>query len=162
MYDLGLGSLTGEVVMRAVKFYVKSLMLFLVLSMVPGISITTQAAYVTIHNDFFWYDTSGNLLQVRSGALRQYNGLFYWYGSPPPATDQVCYTSTDLVHWAYKGVIIKLPNDANRMDVLYNDSTKKYVMFLKYIGNAAYLGICTATAPEGPFTFVSQTLVDGS
>jgi hypothetical protein len=162
MYDLGLGSLTEEVVVRAVKFYVKSLMLFLVLSMVPGISITTQAAYVTIHNDFFWYDTSGNLLQVRSGALRQYNGLFYWYGSPPPATDQVCYTSNDLVHWAYKGVIIKLPNDANRMDVLYNDSTKKYVMFLKYIGNAAYLGICTATAPEGPFTFVSQTLVDGS
>jgi hypothetical protein len=130
--------------------------------MAPGISLTSQAAYVTIHNDFFWYDTSGNLLQVRSGALRQYNGLFYWYGSPPPATDQVCYTSTDLVHWAYKGVIIKLPNDANRMDVLYNDSTKKYVMFLKYIGNAAYLGICTATAPEGPFTFVSQTLVDGS
>jgi hypothetical protein len=147
---------------RAVKFYAKSLMLFLVLSMVPGISTISQAAYVTIHNDFFWYDTSGNLVQVRSGALRQYNGLFYWYGSPPPATDQVCYTSTDLVHWAYKGVIIKLPNDANRMDVLYNDSTKKYVMFLKYIGNAAYLGICTATAPEGPFTFVSQTLVDGS
>ena len=162
MYDLGLGSLTEEVVVRAVKFYVKSLMLFLVLSMVPGISITTQAAYVTIHNDFFWYDTSGNLLQVRSGALRQYNGLFYWYGSPPPATDQVCYTSNDLVHWAYKGVIIKLPNDANRMDVLYNDSTKKYVMFLKYIGNAAYLGICTADAPEGPFTFVSQTLVDNN
>ena len=53
MYDLGLGSLTEEVVVRAVKFYVKSLMLFLVLSMVPGISITTQAAYVTIHNDFF-------------------------------------------------------------------------------------------------------------
>jgi len=139
----------------------KSIIVFLALSMLSGISLTAQAAYVTIHNDFFWYDTSGNLLQVRSGALRQYNGTYYWYGSPPPATDQVCYTSTDLVHWAYKGVIIKLPNDANRMDVLYNDSTKKYVMFLKYIGNAAYLGICTATAPEGPFTFVSQTLVDG-
>jgi hypothetical protein len=46
--------------------------------------------------------------------------------------------------------------------VLYNDTTKTYVMFLKYIGNAAYLGIATAKAPEGPFTFVSQTLVDGS
>ena len=147
--------------MNQTKSNLKSALVILALSMLPGISFRPQAAYVTIHNDFFWYDQDGNLLQVRSGALRQYNGLFYWYGSPPPATDQVCYTSTDLVHWTYKGVIIKLPNDANRMDVLYNDSTKKYVMFLKYIGNAAYLGICTATAPEGPFTFVSQTLVDG-
>ena len=118
--------------------------------------------WVTIHNDFFIYDTTGALLQVRSGALDKYNGLFYWYGSPPPATDQVVYTSSDLVHWTYKGVIIKLPKDANRMDVLYNDTTKKWVMFLKYIGNAAYLGICTADAPEGPFTFVSQTLVDNN
>ncbi|HJX62418.1 MAG TPA: discoidin domain-containing protein, partial [Polyangia bacterium] len=83
-------------------------------------------------------------------------------GSPPPATDQVAYTSSDLVHWTYKGVIAKLPKDANRMDVLYNDTTKKYVMFLKYIGNAAFLGISTADAPEGPFTVPpSQTLVDG-
>jgi len=118
--------------------------------------------WVTIHNDFFIYDTDGNLLQVRSGALDKYNGLFYWYGSPPPATDQVAYTSSDLVHWTYKGVIAKLPKDANRMDVLYNDSTKKWVMFLKYIGNAAFLGISTADAPEGPFTVPpTQTLVDG-
>jgi hypothetical protein len=118
--------------------------------------------WVTIHNDFFIYDTDGNLLQVRSGALDKYNGLFYWYGSPPPATDQVAYTSSDLVHWTYKGVIAKLPKDANRMDVLYNDTTKKWVMFLKYIGNAAFVGISTADAPAGPFTVPpTQTLVDG-
>jgi hypothetical protein len=130
-----------------------------------GATATGGAAtlgWVTIHNDFFIYDTTGALLQVRSGALDQYNGLYYWYGSPPPATDQVAYTSADLVHWTYKGVIAKLPKDANRMDVLYNDTTKKYVMFLKYIGNAAFLGISTADAPEGPFTVPpTQTLVDG-
>jgi len=48
------------------------------------------------------------------------------------------------------------------MDVLYNDTTKQYVMFLKYNGNAAFLGIATAPKPEGPFTFKSQTLVDGA
>jgi archaellum component FlaG (FlaF/FlaG flagellin family) len=36
--------------------------------------------------------------------------------------------------------VIHLANDANRMDVLYNDTTKTYVMFLKYIGNGAYFG----------------------
>jgi hypothetical protein len=122
----------------------------------------TTSGWVTIHNDFFWYDDTGKLIQVRSGALRQYNGIYYWYGSLPGAIDQTVYTSTDLVHWTYKGVAIHLAKDANRMDVLYNDTTKTYVMFLKYIGNAAYLGIATATAPEGPFTFVSQTLVDNN
>jgi hypothetical protein len=116
---------------------------------------------VTIHNDFFWYDTEGNLIQVRSGALRKFGDLYYWYGSLPGAINQTCYSSPDLVHWTYKGVVIKLANDANRMDVLYNATTKTYVMFLKYIGNGAYFGIATATAPEGPFTFKSQTLVDG-
>ena len=48
------------------------------------------------------------------------------------------------------------------MDVLYNDTTKQYVMFLKYNGNAAFFGIATAAKPEGPFTFKSQTLVDGA
>jgi hypothetical protein len=47
------------------------------------------------------------------------------------------------------------------MDVLYNDLTGKYVMFLKYDGNLAYLGIATADKPEGPFTFKGQTLLDG-
>ena len=116
----------------------------------------------TIHNDFFWYDDTGKLIQVRSGALDKFGDLYYWYGSQPGAIQQTCYTSPDLVHWTYKGVIITLAKDANRMDVLYNDTTKTYVMFLKYIGNAAYLGIATAKAPEGPFTFVSQTLVDSN
>jgi len=122
----------------------------------------TSTGWVTIHNDFFWYDNTGLLIQVRSGALRQFNGIYYWYGSQPGAIQQTCYASTDLVHWTYKGVVITLAKDANRMDVLYNDTTKTYVMFLKYIGNAAYLGIATAKAPEGPFTFVSQTLVDNN
>jgi hypothetical protein len=123
---------------------------------------TATTGWVTIHNDFFWYDLDGNLIQVRSGALRKFGDLYYWYGSLPGAIDQTCYTSPDLVHWTYKGVVIHLANDANRMDVLYNDTTKTYVMFLKYIGNGAYFGIATATAPEGPFTFKSQTLVDGA
>jgi len=116
----------------------------------------------TIHNDFFWYDQDGNLIQVRSGAMRKFGDTYYWYGSLPGAIEQTCYSSPDLVHWTYKGVVIKLDKDANRMDVLYNDTTKQYVMFLKYIGNGAYFGIATASSPEGPFTFVSKTLVDNA
>lgn len=130
--------------------------------MVSGISVPVNAAYQTVHNDFFWYDTSGNLIQVRSGALRKFGDLYYWYGSTSGAKNQTCYVSSDMVHWAYKGIVLSLTIDANRMDVLYNDSTKKYVMFLKYNGNAAYLGIATATAPDGQFTFLNQILVGGA
>jgi hypothetical protein len=148
--------------MNQTKSKLKIVMVILALSMLPGISFTSHAAYITIHNDFFWYDTSGNLIQTRSGCLRQFNGLYYWYGSLPGAIDQTCYSSTDLVHWTYKGVALVTAVESNRMDVLYCDSTKQYVMFLKYNGNGAYLGIATATAPEGPFTFISQTLVDSA
>ena len=65
-----------------------------------------------------------------------------------------------MVHWTNQGVVLRHDTDANRIDVLYNDTTKQYVMFLKYDGNGAFLGIATAEKPEGPFTFKSKTLVD--
>lgn len=118
--------------------------------------------WITIHNDFFWYDTTGKPINVRSGVLRKFGELYYWYGAASNFRDQTCYTSTDLVHWIYKGLVLQLPVETNRVDVLYNDTTKQYVMFLKYNGNGAHLAIATASVPEGPFTFRSQTLVDNA
>ena len=117
--------------------------------------------WVTIHNDFFWYDTDGNLINVRSGALRQFGDLYYWCGGAPDDHNQNCYSSPDLIHWTFKGIVLTTTGDANRMDILYNATTQQYVIFLKYIGNSAYLGIATSSTPNGPFTFLSQTLVDG-
>lgn len=115
---------------------------------------------MTIHNDFFWYDDTGLLIQVRSGALRQFNGMYYWFGSQPGGIDQTCYASTDLVHWTYKGVPLVTAKVCDRMDVLYNDTTEQYVMFLKYDGDKASFGTATASAPEGPYTFLGDVLVD--
>ena len=146
------------------NFYAKNLILFLAFSMVAGISFTAKAAYQTIHNDFFWYDQDGVVIKTRSGCLRKFNTVYYWYGRPVSSRsmDQMCYSSTDMIHWTNKGVVLHLTVETNRMDVLYNDATKKYVMFLKYNSNAAFLGIATATAPDGQFTFLSQTLVGGA
>ena len=118
--------------------------------------------WVTIHNDFFWYDDTGRSINVRSGALRKFGNIYYWYGGTNGFRDETCYASTDLVHWTYKGIALHLTIDANRVDVLYNDTTQQYVMFLKYNGNGAFFAIATASAPEGPYTFKSQTLVDGA
>jgi hypothetical protein len=122
--------------------------------------MASPSGYQTIHNDFFWVDQNGYRIATRSGCLCQFGKEFYWYGGGAPGYDQTCYESSDLVHWTYKGVVLRTEVEANRMDVLYNDTTKQYVMFLKYNGNSAFLGIATADKPEGPFTFKSQTLVD--
>jgi hypothetical protein len=119
--------------------------------------------FVTLHNDFYQTDDTGARILTRSGCLCQFDGVFYWYGGNPRGfREQYCYTSTDLVHWTNKGVILRHDTDANRIDVLYNETTKQYVMFLKYDGNGAHFGIATADKPEGPFTFKSQTLVDNA
>jgi hypothetical protein len=118
-------------------------------------------AYVTIHNDFNWTDQNGEKIYTRSGCLARFNGVWYWYGGRTPSfREQYCYTSTDLVHWTNKGVVYREDKEINRIDVLYNENTKKYVMFMKYDGNGAHFAIATAERPEGPFTFVSKTLVD--
>ena len=122
---------------------------------------TATTGWATIHNDFFWYDLDGNLINVRSGALRKFGDLYYWYGGAPNDHNQTCYSSPDLVHWTYKGIVLTTTGDANRMDILYNATTQQYVIFLKYIGNGAYFGIATGSTPDGQFTFKSQTLVDG-
>ena len=124
--------------------------------------VSPPANYQTIHNDFFWVDDKGARIQTRSGCLRQFNNLYYWYGGTNRFHDQTCYSSTDLVHWTNKGVVLHLDIDANRMDVLYNDATKQYVMFMKYDGNGAYLAIATSPTPDGQFTFKSKTLVDNA
>jgi hypothetical protein len=124
---------------------------------------TPPSGYITIHNDFYSVDSDGARILTRSGCLRQFNGIYYWYGGNPRGfREQYCYTSTDLVHWTNKGIIFRQDFDANRMDVLYNDSTKQYVMFLKYNGNGAHFGIATSPTPDGQFTFKSQTLVDNA
>jgi hypothetical protein len=123
---------------------------------------SSGTGWATVHNDFFWYDLTGNRINVRSGTLRKFGDVYYWYGSSNGFRDQTCYTSADLVHWTSKGVALRTALSANRMDVLYNAATNTYVMFLKYDGDGANLGIATASAPEGPYTFLGQTLVDGA
>ena len=132
-----------------------------------GTGGAATAGWVTIHNDFFWYDDTGAAIETRAGCLRKFGDTYYWYGlfawqDPKAWNDQTCYASTDLVHWTNKGIALHVVAGANRMDVLYNDTTKKYVMFLKYGGDAASLGFATSSTPEGPYTLLSETQVDGA
>ncbi len=120
-------------------------------------------SWVTIHNDFNWLDRDGQRILTRSGCLCMFNGVWYWYGGNQRGfREQHVYSSTDLVNWTSKGVILRHDTDANRIDVLYNDKTKLYVMFLKYDGNGAYFAIATSDRPDGQFTIQKKMLVDNA
>jgi hypothetical protein len=137
--------------------------LLLTASLAPAQQMPTPASqspanpapdkWITIHNDFYWTDDQGARIQTRSGCLCWFNDKFYWYGGTNGFRDQMCYSSTDLIHWHNEGVILHHQVDANRIEVLYNEPTKKYVMILKYDTNGGFMGVATADKPEGPFSF---------
>ncbi len=105
--------------------------------------------WVTFHNDFYWTDDKGNRIQTApvASATSTPNGI----GTVAPAA--LPRPNLLLLHRSgpleIRGVILTSIVDANRMEVLYNAPTKKYVMLLKYDGNGAFLGVATADKPEG-------------
>jgi hypothetical protein len=146
------------------NWYSASILLGIIFCGSLNLAAAAPGGYQTIHNDFYWVDQNGQRILTRSGCLCQFGGGYYWYGGTQADRHraQYCYTSPDLVHWTSKGVVLSCPVEANRIDVLYNPTTRQYVMVMKYDGNGAHLGIATADKPEGPFTFQSQALVDNA
>src|ERR1700733_12473060 len=149
---------------------------------------SSQAA--TIQNDVFWKDVSGNLLCSQSGTILKVGGTYYWWGNKyrnavtyaaDPATKHgggfaavTCYSSTDLVHWKFENNVLEpgaIPGSAGgawfgRMGVVYNASTKKYVLIMEYIprdaNNFGQELFATSSTPAGNFTFdhIQKTLVN--
>jgi hypothetical protein len=126
---------------------------------------TLQAKWLTIHNDFFQCDLDGNPVQTRSGCLSKFGETYYWYGCDRAMTNQTCYSSTDLLHWKNEGNMLTASRGTNRMDVIYNDSTKKYVMIMKWETPGSEWcnrGIATSESPTGPFTKMFDSTVYGA
>jgi F5/8 type C domain/Glycosyl hydrolases family 43 len=134
---------------------------YLALGLALGTLAPVEAKWLTLHNDFTMYDLDGNKINTRSGTLRKFGDTFYWYGSANRFADQTCYSSKDLLHWTYRGVALNIAS-TNRMDILYNEPSKKYVMFTKTgASDGAKLGIATSDKPEGPYTLVGTNTVFG-
>src|SRR5512133_2365366 len=128
------------------------------------IPATSQAKWLTIHNDFFQYDQNGKKVETRSGCLTKFGDIYYWYGCDAAMTNQTCYSSKDLLHWKNEGNMLTATRGTNRMDVLYNEKTKKYVMVLKWETPGTEwcnLGFATSDKPTGPFTKLSDSKVFG-
>jgi hypothetical protein len=149
------------------------MLIFFVLAIAPANAV--EAAPAMIVNGTDWVDTDGRTIMAHDGGIARLNGAFYWYGSSyagnpkgrfrmtagPVWNGIQVYKSTDLKNWTYKGVCLSRPERGfgklgatGRCHVIYNDKTKKYVMWYRgfMAMPASVLMVATADHPEGPLT----------
>ncbi|KAL6498207.1 hypothetical protein OROGR_028604 [Orobanche gracilis] len=132
-----------------------------------------------------WLDTEGNPIQAHGGGIMydERSGTYYWYGEYKDGptyhahkkgaarVDVIgvgCYSSKDLWTWKNEGIVLPAQeqnsthdlhksNVLERPKVIYNEKTKKYVMWM-HIDNANYtkasVGIATSDSPTGPFNYL--------
>jgi len=109
-----------------------------------------------------------------------YDQTYYWFGEHKIAgtagnlahVGVRCYSSSDLYNWKNRGVALNVVTDdpnheiakgciLERPKVIYNSSTKKFVMWfhLEPKGHAygpSFSGVAVSDSPAGPYTFIKS------
>lgn len=136
--------------------------------------------YTSIRPGQVWLDTKGERIQAHGGSIMYLDGLYYWYGENKEKTTGEndiwhwgvrCYTSKDLYNWEDKGLIIPPEPDnpasslhpSSQMDrphIIYNQSTRKFVAWLKIMHRDGTQTETVMTADHilGPYTKVREGL----
>ncbi len=127
-----------------------------------------------------WLDTNGNRIQAHGGSVMYIDGTYYWYGENKEKTTGDtdvwtwgvrCYTSKDLYNWEDKGLIIQPDLDhpesslhpsamLDRPHIIYNDTTRKYVCWMKIMQKDGTQTETVMTADQilGPYEMVREGL----
>lgn len=127
-----------------------------------------------------WNDTDGNRIQAHGGSIIAVDGTYYWYGENKEKSTPGsgiwhwgvrCYSSTDLVNWTDRGLIIPPePDDEesplypsagmDRPHIIYNPHTRKYVCWLKVMSKGSIQRSTVLVADDvlGPYTTVTKWL----
>jgi Glycosyl hydrolases family 43 len=134
-----------------------------------------------------FYDVDGKPINAHGAGIMYHNGKYYMYGEiksgktwlvPNPywecyrtdAGGVSCYSSDNLIDWKYEGVALS-PNRTDsthelhiskiieRPKVIYNEKTKKFVMWLhidsqKY--SLAHAGVAISDNPTGPYQYLGS------
>lgn len=132
--------------------------------------------YTAFYPGQIWEDTDGNHINAHGGGILYSGGKYYWYGEHKSEHTSSAlvgvrvYSSTDLYNWKNEGIALSVEPDGSghllergciieRPKVVYNEKTKKYVMWfhLEHKGKgyaAAEYGVAVSDNPVGPFKFL--------
>lgn len=125
-------------------------------------------------NEFIqWRDTEGNIINASDGCIVFVDGKYYWCGMalrPLPYDAQgkggqtttvgvVMYSSEDLYHWTYERVILPCSTDPEselyapmrfeRPKIIYNDKTKKFVLWCHFVKSPGDHGTIPGSGEAG-------------
>jgi hypothetical protein len=137
---------------------------------------------VPIRNDTVWKDDRGQEIMCQGGNLRKFGDTFYFYGWGDYPGDNrkdtiTCYSSRDLASWKFeRHIYTRDMNDLtlivpDRLHVIYNAATKKYVMIGKHIlpvndpdipGQPRVTGgvsFFTSETPAGTFAYLGHEML---
>jgi hypothetical protein len=144
-------------------------------------ALATAPSRTSFRPGEIWLDTSGKPIQAHAGSILAVGGTYYWYGENKEFTTGKtdvwtwgvrCYSSTDLYNWTDLGLII--PPDTqdrssplhpaaglDRPHILYNRTTKKFVCWIKLLGDGKRQtrAVLTADKITGPYALIRQGIV---
>lgn len=140
-----------------------------------------------------WNDTDGNPINAHGGGVMYHNGTYYWYGEykgdstyrleqitnwecwRADAGGVSCYSSEDLINWKFESLALPSTREDKQSDlhpsqvierpkVIYNEKTKKFVMWM-HIERPDYqkgcAGVAVSDSPAGPFTYLGSFKPNG-
>jgi hypothetical protein len=137
-----------------------------------------------IYSGVPWLDTTGQLVNAHGVGFIKVDSTYYMVGeqrsgandtySGDPINDEdsftgvSLYSTTDFIDWTFVGTVVKPmpgtilapPYYGERPKILFNASTKKYVLYIKmlnYVGNpptyTGYYAVLTSSAIAGPYAY---------
>jgi len=125
-----------------------------------------------------WPDDKGVHINAHGGGILFHEGTYYWFGEHKVAgkagnfahVGVHVYSSKDLANWKDEGVAFKVSEDPKdeirkgcvleRPKVLFNQKTRKFVMWFHYEANGRYdsaqCAVAVADRVTGPYRFLEK------
>jgi len=161
----------------------KNAFIYLFLFIITACSTTQKVEKDSFTPGVVWNDTEGKPINAHGGGVIYVDGTYYWFGEHKlPGRSEAefadggvhCYASIDLYNWEDKGLVLSVDYENSDSDiasgcilerpkVVYNERTKKYIMYFKlYIKgtgyDTGYVGVATGDSPDGKFIYSHKFL----
>jgi len=143
--------------------------LLLVAALYFPVSSAQTTAFASFTPGGSWLADDGKHIDCHGGSILYRHSLnkYYWYGERRGTPAGVaCYSSVDLYNWKNEGVAMQKGTIAvlERPKVVFNATTKKYVMWFHYDNSGyslAHMGVAMSDSAKGPFTLIDHFLPNG-